>query len=52
MQKIQEKEFYEAVKNAKAGECKEHEFVKIYNLGSHDNFGCIKCGYRTLVLNE
>ena len=30
-------------------DCKQHKFVKLYNLGSPTDYGCLRCGMKTLT---
>lgn len=29
-----------------------HEVVKLYYLGTHSDYGCIKCGMKSLILED
>ena len=47
MRKIDEEEFYELTKNIPDDvkcSCGHSEVVRIYTLGSHTDYGCLKCG--------
>ena len=46
---MQEDEFDQMKKTLKPEECKEHNFVKLYYLGSHSDYGCTLCGLKTLT---
>ena len=45
---MQEDEFDQMKKTLKPEECKEHNFVKLFYLGSHSDYGCTLCGFKTL----
>ena len=48
MEKMQESEFDKIIKKTTPDECREHSFVKLYVLGTHSDYGCIHCGFKTL----
>ena len=49
MEKMQEKEFDEMIKSANPAACKKHCFIKLYELGTHSDYGCKYCGLKTLT---
>ena len=49
MEKMQESYFDQIIKDTKPENCTEHHFVKLYDLGAHSDYGCIKCGFKTLT---
>ena len=51
MEKMQEKEFDDIPQKNSVEECKEHEVVKLYYLGTHSDYGCKKCKLKSLDLN-
>ena len=44
---MQEKEFDEITKPLKREECTEYNFVKLYELSTHTDYGCTLCGLKT-----
>ena len=50
MQHMQEKEFDKFEKID--GKCPPHEVVKIYDEGTHSDYGCIKCKMKSLILSD
>lgn len=48
MTHMQEDEF-DAIKKSDE-KCPPHEVVKLYTLGAHTDYGCIKCKIRSLDL--
>lgn len=52
MQKMQEDEFDKIEPTTKPGERCVHEVVKLYYLGTHSDYGCIKCKMKSLVLEH
>ena len=52
MTHMQEEDFAKLRKTVKPEECKKHEFVKLYYLGTHSDYGCILCGFKTLTPEE
>ena len=52
MQKMQEDEFDEIEPITKQGERCSHEVVKLYILGSHTDYGCVKCKMKSLNLKD
>ena len=49
MRHMQEKEFDEITKPLKREECTEYNFVKLYELSTHTDYGCTLCGLKTLT---
>lgn len=47
--KMQEDEFDKLDFPLKRDECKKHDFVKLYYSGTHSDYGCIRCGFKTLT---
>ena len=52
MQKMQEDKFDEIEPITKQGEKCSHEVVKLYILGSHTDYGCVKCKMKSLILED
>ena len=52
MKKMQEDEFDEIEPTTKSGEQCSHEVVKLYILGSHTDYGCVKCKMKSLILED
>lgn len=51
MKKMQEDEFDKVQPTTKIGEVCSHDIVKLYNImGTHSDYGCIKCKIKSLVL--
>jgi len=48
MYKMQEEEF-DKIKATKKPELCNHEFVKLYTLGTHSDYGCLLCKVKTLT---
>lgn len=48
-ERIQEDEFDNMKRSISPKECKHHDFAKLYYLGSHTDYGCIHCGFKTLT---
>ena len=46
---MQEDEFDKIKKPLKPEECKKHDFVKLYVLSTHSDYGCTLCGFKTLT---
>ena len=46
---MQEDEFDKIKKPLKPEECKEHNFVKLYDSGTHSDYRCTLCGFETLT---
>lgn len=43
MYKMQEEEFDAITINDNTPKCPPHEIVKLYYLGTHSDYGCVKC---------
>lgn len=52
MKEMQEKEFDRITFKPNNEECVlgKHEVVKLYMFGTHTDYGCIKCGIKSLCL--
>lgn len=48
MKHMDEKEF-DKIKAKESPESCNHVFVKLYDLGMHSDYGCIKCKIKTLT---
>ena len=48
MKKMQETEFDKIVWKRNAKEC-PHSFVKLYDRGTHSDYGCELCGMKTMT---
>lgn len=46
---MQEDEFDKIKKPLKPEKCKKHDFVKLYVLSTHSDYGCTLCGFKTLT---
>ena len=52
MKHMQEDEFDKIDKKTKPEECQHHDFIKLYYKGTHSDYGCILCGFKTLTPEE
>ena len=52
MYKMQEDEFDAIVVDENESKCPPHEVVKLYYLGTHSDYGCIKCKMKSLRLED
>jgi len=48
MERMQEDEFSKMTFTDNPATCRHH-FVKLYDLSSHSDYGCVKCGFCTLT---
>lgn len=51
MKNMQEDEFDKIERTNLAKLCK-HEVVRLYQFGSHSDYGCIKCGMKSLIIED
>ena len=47
---MQEEEFEKIEKSTE--KCPPHEVVKLYYMGTHSDYGCIKCKRKSLILAD
>ena len=52
MYKMQEEEFDAIVVDESTPKCPPHEVVKLYYLGTHSDYGCVKCKLKSLNLED
>ena len=52
MMRMQEEEFDEIEPTTKNEEKCQHEIVKLYQLGTHTDYGCIKCKMKSPILED
>lgn len=52
MYKMQEEEFDAIVIDESTSNCPPHEVVKLYYLGTHSDYGCVKCKMKSLRLED
>lgn len=51
LKNMQEDEFDKIERTNLAKLCK-HEVVRLYQFGSHSDYGCIKCGMKSLIIED
>ena len=51
MEHMQEDNFDKIPKTEDCKNC-NHEVVKLYDLGSHSDYGCVKCGMQSSILED
>ena len=52
MYRMSEEEF-DAIKiTDDTPKCPPHEIVKLYYLGTHSDYGCIKCKFKSLIKSD
>lgn len=51
MKNMQEDEFDKIERTNLAKLCK-HEVVRLYQFGSHSDYGCINCGMKSLIIED
>lgn len=49
---MQEEEFDAIVIEGKTPKCPPHEVVKLYYLGAHSDYGCVRCKMKSLRLED
>ena len=52
MLKMQEDEFDAIVVDDSTPQCPPHEVVKLYYLGTHSDYGCVKCKMKSFILED
>lgn len=49
---MQEDDFDAMKPQTEIKDCKVHEFVKLYQMGSHVDYGCVHCGFKTTTPDQ
>lgn len=52
MYKMHEEEFDAIVIDENTAKCPPHEVVRLYYLGTHSDYGCVKCKMKSLRLED
>lgn len=52
MKKMTEEQFEAIPKTKKPKECKLHDVVRVYYLGSHSDYGCTRCGKMSTAIED
>ncbi len=51
MQKMQEEEFNKIEASCKPEDCKHLRIVKLYELGTHSDYGCLDCKMKSFAFD-